>query len=217
MATQEQFRTLSEMVFEALNYRRYRGGNNNPTLGKAILYVNDILLPWARTQAAGEFDVQDIVADAGLKMLRLFPKFRGTTGGEFFDCMTAIVARGVARMRRLMEAKEKGCLRRALSLERDGEAARLAERLASRERLPDVAAVIRENAHRLHKAMRGLSAVQLLVVRLHGIDGCPFQEVGAKFGHTASWAHDIWEAAAAEIRRRLMRPRRGRRCAACSA
>jgi DNA-directed RNA polymerase specialized sigma24 family protein len=110
-----------------------------------------------------------------------------------------------------LEAKEKGFLRRARSLERDAEAARLAERLASREPWPDIAAIIRENAQRLRRVMRGLTVDQQLVVRLHGIEDRPFHEIGTKLGHTASWAYDVWEAAATEIRTRLMRPRRVKR------
>ena len=141
-------------------------------------------------------------------MLRRFPDFRGTTGGEFHGCMKAIVERGIARMRRLMEAKEKGCLRRAVSLRRGAEAARIAERLASDEPLPHIAAIMRENAERLRRAMRGLNVDQVRVVRLHGIDGRSLREISATFNHAPSSAQAIWETAAAEIRRRLMRTRR---------
>ncbi|HEV3342156.1 MAG TPA: hypothetical protein VG125_17445 [Pirellulales bacterium] len=83
MATEEQLRNLTGMVLEALNYQRYGGGNDNPALGRAIQYVDDLLLPWARSQAGDELDVDNMVADAALKMLRVFPAFRGTTGREF--------------------------------------------------------------------------------------------------------------------------------------
>jgi RNA polymerase sigma factor (sigma-70 family) len=211
MASQEQLRELTGMVLEALRYRRRGGGNDNPALGQAIRHVDAILLPWARAEAAGEFDVENIVADAGLEMFSAFVTFDGTTGGEFFGYTKKIVARGIARMRRLSEAKEQGCLRRAVSLEGNAEAARLAERLASHEPSPDAAAMIRENRERLRRAMRGLSVDQLRVVRLHGSEDRPFEEIGAKFGRSASWAYDVWDAAAAQIRTRLMRPRRVRR------
>jgi RNA polymerase sigma factor (sigma-70 family) len=205
MVSEEQLRTLAGIVLEASSYQFYHGANDNPALGQAIRYVDQMLLPWAEAQADGDFDVENIVAEAGLEMLRRFPNFRGTTGREFYGCMKVIVVRGIARMRRLMEAKENGCLRRAVSLERSAEAARLAERLASGEPLPEVAAIVHENAQRLHRAMRGLTVDQLRVIRLHGIDGRSLREISAQFGHAPSWAHEVWKAAAAEIRRRLMR------------
>jgi RNA polymerase sigma factor (sigma-70 family) len=210
MASQEQLRKLTSMVLEALDYRRNHNGGDNGALGRAILYVDSLLLPWARSLAAGEFDVEDMVADAGFGMLAAFPTFRGITGKEFFNFMRTIVERAIARMWRLLEAEEKGCLRRSRSLEGDAETARLVERLASREHLPDIAAMIHENGRRLRRVMRGLTVDQQRVLRMHGIDDCPFQEIAATFGHSASWAHDVWEAAAAEIRSRLMRPSRPR-------
>jgi RNA polymerase sigma factor (sigma-70 family) len=208
MTSGEQNRKLTGMVLEALRHRRYCAGNDNPALGQAIMYVDAILLSWARTQAADDFDVENIVADVGLKMLGLFATFRGTTGGEFYDCMETIVKRRIARMRRLLEAKEKGCLRRAFSLERDAKAGQLAEGLASCEPSPEVAAEIRENAQRVRLALRGLSVDQLRVVRLHAIDGRSMREIAAKFGHVPSWAQGVWDTAASEMRRRLMRLRR---------
>lgn len=114
-------------------------------------------------------------------------------------------------MWRLLEAQQKGCLRRCLSIEANAETTKLAERLASRELLPDIAAMIRENADRLRRVMRGLTVDQIRILRRHGIDDRSFKEIGAEFGHSASWAYGIWEAAAAEVRRRLMRPYRPRR------
>ena len=69
-------------------------------------------------------------------------------------------------------------------------ATKLAERLASREQLPDIAVMIRENVHRLRRVMRGLAVDQQRVLRMHGIDDCPFHDIAPSFGHSTSWAHD---------------------------
>lgn len=78
MASEEQLRTLTDMVREAIRYKSCGGDNKNPGLGQAIRFVYQLLLPWARSQTDGDFDVENIVAEASLKMLRRFSDFRGT-------------------------------------------------------------------------------------------------------------------------------------------
>ena len=64
--------------------------------------------------------------------------------------------------------------------------------------------LIHEHGRRLRRVMRGLTVDEQRVLRMHGIDDCPFHAIAATFGHSTSWADDVWEAAAAEVRTRLI-------------
>ncbi|MGH7135634.1 MAG: hypothetical protein ACREHD_07830 [Pirellulales bacterium] len=120
MASGKHSRDLTNTVLEAIRYRRYGGGNENPALGKALLQVDEILLPWARSELADGFDdqpadVENLVADAGVKAIVEFHKFAGTTGGEFFEWVRSILAQLIAGVKRLREALRNGGLRHVTS------------------------------------------------------------------------------------------------------
>jgi RNA polymerase sigma factor (sigma-70 family) len=214
MASQEQRRELTAVVLDAIRYRRWNGGNENPALGEAILRVDELLLPWAQRELADggdelSPDAENLVADAGVKAIIHFHTFSGTTGGEFYEWIKAIVAQLIAGMKRLHEALANGGLRRVRSLEREHEAAQLAELLISPEDSPEEAATIRENGQRLRKALRGLNLVEHRIVKLR-LRGRSYREIAATFGHAVSWAHEIWESAAHHLRLALVSRRRTR-------
>jgi RNA polymerase sigma factor (sigma-70 family) len=199
MASQQQFRTLTELVLEAVRYQRWSGANDNPALGRAILYVDRLLLPWARRQVDDLFDdsppdAENLVADADVKAILGFRSFDGITGAEFYRWVKAIVAHTIADMRRRREARRKGGLRHAVSLERSAEAGRLAEQLVSPGMSAEEAAIMRESALGLHRAINTLSFIQQRVVKLW-MKGRSLREISAMFGHSPSWANGHWESA----------------------
>jgi DNA-directed RNA polymerase specialized sigma24 family protein len=203
MASQEQFRALTESVLEAVRYQRWCGANDNPALGRAIPCVDRLLLPWARQQIADLFDdsppdAENLVADAGVKAILGFPSFNGITGAEFYRWVEAIVAHTIADLRRLREARRNGGLRRAVSLERSAEAARLTGELVSPAMSAEEAAIIRESALGLHRAVNTLSFVQKRVVKLW-LKGRSLREISAMFGHSPSWANGHWESAKQDL------------------
>lgn len=210
MASQEQLLKLSDLVLEALKYRQKFGDNQNPSLGRAILYADELLLSWTRRRIESEFDdtppdAENLVADAGVKAILGFGGFRGLTGAEFLQWLESIVAQLIAQQHRLRNARRNGGVRQVRSLEGDAEAAQLAQLLESHELSPDANAAIRENAARVRRVFRALSFDQRRVVRLR-MAGFSLREIATTFEHSPSWVQDTWEAAAHELRRRLMRP-----------
>ncbi|HVA47491.1 MAG TPA: ECF-type sigma factor [Pirellulales bacterium] len=215
MAGEEQRFELTDWVLEAIAHRRWRGTNDNPALGKAVLHVEKRLLPWVREQLENERDdtppdAENLVAEAGCKALLHFDEFTGVTGGEFYRWMETIAAWMIADVKRQRDAQENGGFRRGMSLERAAEAARLAELLISPDVSPHDACVIRENAVRVHRAMRGLTHEQHRVERLR-MGGHSLRDIAATFGHSASWVHEVWESGAQHLRTKLMRGERTRR------
>lgn len=212
MASEKQLLALTDTVLEAVRYRRWRGGNENPALGKAILIVDQYLLPWAGRELADGLDDQsadaeNLVAEAGYKAIVNFHTFVGTTGGEFYEWVRSILAQLIAGVKRLREALRNGGLRRVNSVERNAEAARLVQLLVSPEHSPEEIGTLHENASRLWRAIRRLNLVEQRVARLY-MDGRSLRDIAVMFGHTTSWARDHWDAAAHDLRTDLLRPSR---------
>lgn len=207
MASREQLLVLGGFVTEARKYRDEVGDNNNPGLGRAILYADGFLLPWTRGLIASGFggpppDAENVVADADVKAVVGFADFDGTTGGQFYRWQQKIVLQLLAGVRRLSEGRN-GALH-VLSLERNDDAWLLAETLESPETSPEECAVRHENSLRLERAMRGLTLDQQRVVVMRCADHS-LRQVAVLFDRSPSWVHDTWEAAAHQLRRKLLR------------
>jgi RNA polymerase sigma factor (sigma-70 family) len=208
MASQEQLRTLTPLVMEAQQYRRWHGDNDNPALGKAIVAVDNLLIRELGGEADDDIDVENLVADAGATVFAKFHKFRSTTGAELYGWVRKIVVRAIANLRRRREAQEEGRLRcRPPSAETIAEAVRLIDLVESREPSPVEEAIGREDVRRVRRALRRLTFDELRVTRLVMQD-TQLREIAVSFGHSLGWVQDVWERAAHRLRMALMR--RGR-------
>jgi RNA polymerase sigma-70 factor, ECF subfamily len=150
----------------------------------------------------GKIDPADIVQETFLEVQRQFPRFRGTSEGEFLAWLRRILAGQLAVMfRRFVgtQARDVG-LEQELDADLDQSAQAIGEQLAASISTPSQRAARREQAVLLAEALGQLPEDYREVIILRHLESLPFAEVARRMERSEDSVQKLWVRALASLR-----------------
>jgi RNA polymerase sigma-70 factor (ECF subfamily) len=179
------------------------------TLGRLLELYRRYLSLLARVQIGqrlqGKVDAEDLVQETFLEAHQNFPRFQGTTEGQFVRWLRQILATRLAdQLRRYL-----GTQGRDLRLEREIEDAfdrssvMLGGGLVAAQSSPSQQASKRENAVLLAEALSQLPEDYREVLVLRHLEELTFPEVARRMGRTLDSVEKLWMRGLARLRQQL--------------
>jgi RNA polymerase sigma-70 factor (ECF subfamily) len=186
--------------------REARAGNT-ATLGQLLECYRRYLALLARVQIGqhlqGKVDASDLVQETFLEAHRNFPRFQGTSEGQFVAWLRQILATTMADLLR----RYLGTQGRDVRLEReigngfDRSSALLACGLVAPQPSPSQQAVQREQAVLLANALGELPEDYREVLVLRHLEGLTFPEVARRMARSLDSVQKLWMRSLAQLRR----------------
>jgi RNA polymerase sigma-70 factor (ECF subfamily) len=178
-------------------------------LGRLLERYGRYLALLARLQIShrlqGKADPADLVQETFLEAHRNFPRFRGTSAGEFVAWLRQILAGRIGLLvRRYLGTRGRDVrLERQLTAELDESSRALGEALAAPQSSPSQQAARREQGVLLADALARLPEDYREVIVLRHLEGLPFAEVGRRLGRSEDSVQKLWLRGLARLRRCL--------------
>lgn len=149
MPSEQQFVELGRLVREARSWFNRHQAANSEALGEAIVLTQTMLRRWAEPYVferlgRGLCEVEDLLSQAAEQIIDKFSSVIALTGKEFYKLMKRMVERFVHDRERRRHAFRRARGGDLLSLERDAQAARLAELLVDEQPTPEALAILAE-------------------------------------------------------------------------
>jgi RNA polymerase sigma-70 factor (ECF subfamily) len=171
-------------------------------LGQVLEFYRQDLLELAQRELhpelRGKGGASDLVQETFLKAQRGFGEFHGTTPAELHAWLRAILRNHLANFSRCYRGTDKRQLGREVVLDE--------QRLKSSAGSPSSAAMRREHAELLEKALEHLPDHYLQVILLRHRENLSFEEIGQTMSRSAEAARKLWERAIALLRDQLPLP-----------
>ena len=204
MPSEQQFIELGRLTRDARNWFNVHQAANSEALGEAIVLAQRMLFPWAEQfvfeRLSHELcEVEDLLSQAAAQIVAKFASLTAITGKEFYNLMKKMVEAFVHDLERRRRAFRRRCGGDAVSLERDAQAARLAELLVDEQPTPEALAVLTELKDDLRRVLKRLTRDERLVVRMI-LQGIPLAQVVETFGPKSRAA---WRSARLRLREGL--------------
>ncbi len=185
-------------------------GGNTDSLGRLLESYQNYLKLLAHSQldaqVRGRVNPSDVVQETMLEAHCDFPKFRGTSDGEFFMWLRKILANNLARIveRHVLAAKrdvrrEVSHIRVDASLDRS--ALRLEAMLTDQQPNVDSQASLQEQLVLLADSLARLSPDYRDVIVLRHLEGIPFAQIAARLRRSSGATRMLWLRAIEQLRR----------------
>lgn len=181
MPSEQQYVELGRLVREARNWFSSHQAANSEALGEAIVLAQTMLRPRAGTFVIERLDrglceVEDLFSQAAEQIIDKFPSLVALTGKEFYKLMKRMVEGFVHDLERRRYAFRRRRGADPLSLERDAQAARLAELLVDEQPTPEALAILGELKIDVRRVMKCLTCDERRVVRMV-LQGIPLAQI----------------------------------------
>lgn len=204
MPSEQQYVELGKLVRNARNGFKVSQAAHSEALGQAIVLTETMLLPGAEQfvyerLGRGLCEVEDLFSQAAAQIIEKLASWTAITGKEFYNLMRRMVEGFVHDLERRRRAFRRRNGADMLSLERDTQAARLAELLADEQPSAEALAILAELKHHVRRAIKHFTHDERFVVRKI-MQGIPLAQVIEEFGPRMRAA---WRSARRHLRERL--------------
>lgn len=193
MPSEAQYVELGKLVREGMDWFHIHRANNSEALGKAIMLAQTMLAPWAERQVSDRLDkdaweAEDMLHETSARIVARFDSLEATTGKDFLAIMKKIVENLIHDQERLRRAYRRKRGGETLSLDRDAQAARLAELLVDEQPTGETVAMLHELKDDVRRAMKRLTRLERFAVR-QIMTGIPLARMIEIFGPNirAAW------------------------------
>jgi len=164
-----------------------------------LMVANRGLDPQLQAKGGGS----DLVQETFLEAQRAFGQFHGGTEAELLHWLRTILHNNLANFRRRYWATEMRAVTREVALEDVGPLGDSAAALAADLPTPSRAAMAKEEAQKLQRALERLPESHRRVVLLRNRDHRSFEEIGAALGRSAEATRKLWVRAIAQLQKEL--------------